>query len=123
MLEYDLRLAETDSPRKRVETLADLADALSDEVKLLAGKDSDRLAKLYGKVVHEGVVIRARGLAPAERLEVLPLLVKRLQRTQEQTGDFLQKLPRGQSEPFQAIALAAHAGQRELRELLEEGSK
>jgi hypothetical protein len=123
LLEYDLRLAETDHPRHRVETLAHLASALSGEVKLLAGKDSDRLAGLYGKVVQQGVVARARTLPPAERLEVLAPIMKQLQQTHEQAGELARKLPRDDAGPLLVIAAAARTGQQQLRDLMQEGGE
>ena len=55
LLELDMKLAQSDSPRERVETLAKLAQNLEGESRSLAKvagpKDLQTLAKLYSKVV------------------------------------------------------------------------
>jgi hypothetical protein len=128
LLDCDLRLADTDSPRERVETLAELADALTGEVKMLApstaaGKELNVLAGLYGKIVKDGVVVRARTLPVGERQETLAPIVKQLERAQGEVGDLARKMPANAAEPLRVIVAAAQTGQRQLRDLMREDSE
>jgi len=117
----DVRLAEADTPQKRVEALAELADALRQEGQALRGADGGRaelteVAGLYERVIREGVVPRARTLPADERRAVLDPIVKRLGQAEQEA----RALARGPAaEPLLQIAAAARAGDRELRKLLE----
>src|SRR5262249_21225359 len=73
LVECDVRLAQAETPKQRVEALAHLADALWRETHTLgdanggAAKEVAELAGLYERVVRDGVVPRARTLPRPQR--------------------------------------------------------
>jgi hypothetical protein len=73
LMDCELRLAEADAPRQRVEALTDMADALEQEAvaQAAAREVVATLAQLYEKVVGDGVVRRPRHLPPANQGAVL----------------------------------------------------
>jgi hypothetical protein len=125
LLAHDLDLAEARTPRQRVETLAALADELKEETSALAqvaGPDDLRdLARLYRKVVREGVVARAHSLPASQRRAVLEPIAERLQRTGR---DFhqLARASRQAGDPLRQIADAATDGDSSLRNLMKEAT-
>ncbi|MCI0456662.1 MAG: hypothetical protein L0Z62_06745, partial [Gemmataceae bacterium] len=127
LLECDLRLAEADSPRKRVETLAELADTLHRESRALSQGDGAQelqaLARLYERVIEKGVVPRAREMpAGQERLEALKPIVAQLAQAEREARQLAERLAQKSartSEPLRQIAAAAKTGDRELRGLME----
>jgi hypothetical protein len=122
LVDYDARLAEADTPRKRVETLAELADALHRETHTLTpvapAKDLQELANLYEKVIDGGVVPRARTLPAAERRAVLDPIREQLARAERDARALAQKT--AASAPLLQMAAAAQKGDRQLRDLMEE---
>src|SRR5205823_5793347 len=114
--------AEADTPRKRVETLAELADALHRETHTLAPeapiKDLQDLASLYEQVIHDGVVPRARTLPAAERREVLVPIRTQLARVERDAERLAEKA--SSAAPLLQIAAAARKGDQQLRALMEE---
>jgi hypothetical protein len=124
LLELDMKLAQTDSPRQRVETLAKLAQNLEGESRSLAQvaapKDLHSLAKLYSKVVEEGLVQRARKLPAKERRQVLDPILSQLMVAKKEAEEMMQKAPPEKAAPFQVIAVAAGNTNLQLRKLMEE---
>jgi hypothetical protein len=123
LVDCDVRLAETGSPGQRVETLAELADALRREGDALrradGGEDELReVARLYAKVVREGVVSRARALPPAERRRVLDPIADRLARAEREAREQAARHAPAAG-PLLQIAEAARDGDRQLRALME----
>jgi hypothetical protein len=125
LLELDLRLAETDSLRERVETLAQVADNIHVESRDLAriakAKDLDSLARLYSLVVQEGIVARARNLPADERRETLDPIADQLARTRREAEALAEQAPET-ARPLLVIAAAASTGDRQLRDLLKEAT-
>jgi hypothetical protein len=124
LLELDMQLAQADNTRERVETLAKLAQNLEGESRSLAQvarpKDLHTLAKLYSKVVEEGLVQRARKLPAAERRQVLDPILGQLMVAKKEAEEMAQKAPAERAVPFQVIAAAARNGDLQLRKLMEE---
>jgi len=124
LLELDMKLAQSDSPRERVETLAKLAKNLEGESRSLAKvagpKDLQTLAKLYTKVVEEGLVQRARKLPAAQRRDVLDPILGQLMLAKTEAEQMAQKAPPESAVPFQIIAAASRNGDLQLRKLMEE---
>jgi hypothetical protein len=125
LLELNLRLAEDDSPRRRVETLAKVADNLQGESRALAKvagpKDLDALARLYTMVVRDGIVARARNI-PADQLrEALDPIAEQLSRTRREAEDLARKAPDA-AEPLRVIAAAARSSDLDLRDLMKEAT-
>ncbi len=125
LFERDLRLARATTPRERVEVLAALADDLQGETRLLAPDadvaDLDALAQMYGDVVRDGIVPRARelDLPPAERRELLRQVADRLAETAGDADRRSKQVPESAS-ALRAIALAARDGDGVLRQMIQE---
>jgi hypothetical protein len=123
LIELDMKLAQAESPRERVETLAKLAKNLEGESRSLAHiafpKDLQTLAKLYSRVVEEGLVQRARKLPLKERRQVLDPILGQLMVAKKEAEEMARKVP-PESASFQVIAAAAHSSHRQLRNLMEE---
>ena len=79
LLQRDLRLAEAKAPTDQLAALAGMAEDLQHETINQAGRvdaaDLNRLAVLYERVIHEGVLPCVRTVPPPERKDVLPSLV------------------------------------------------
>src|SRR5262249_45340372 len=124
LMDCDLRLAEADSPRKRVEALADLADALHSETRAVtsvAGADDlGALATMYEQVIRDGVVPRARALPAGQRKGVLDPIVSRLSQAERDVRQLAGKADAAAARPLLAMAAAAGAGDRQLRALMGE---
>jgi hypothetical protein len=124
LLERDLRLATAAAQRERVEALADLADDLQGETRELAlepeATDLETLSELYGRVVREGIIIRAQALPVAQRREVLGPIADRLVKAGKAAEMLAQDVPSDSAKSLKSIALAADDGSRELQALLRE---
>jgi hypothetical protein len=125
LADLDVRLAEADTPRKRVEALADMAESLRQQGQALRRADDGaeemgEVARLYEQVVREGVVARARQLPPAERRQVLDPIVRRLARAERESRRLAGRPDTPAPGPLLRIADAARQGDRELRDLMEE---
>jgi hypothetical protein len=122
VVDCDVRLAEADTPRKRVETLAELADALHRETHTLTptapAKDLQDLASMYEQVIRDGVVPRARTLPAKERREVLDPIRAQLARAERDAQRLAEKA--SSAAPLLQIAAAAQKGDQQLRALMEE---
>jgi len=126
LLELDLRLAEAESPRRRVETLAQLADNLHGESRALAKvadpMDLDALARLYTTVVRDGIVARARTIPADQRRKALDPIADQLARARRAAEDLADKAQPDAAAPLLRIAAAARSGDRELRDLIQEAT-
>jgi hypothetical protein len=126
VLELDLRLAEAESPRRRVETLAQLAENLHSESRALArvaeAKDLDALARLYSMVVRDGIIARARSIPAEERRDTLDAIAEQLARTRRDAENLAQDARPGAAKPLLVIAAAAQTGDRQLRDLMKEAT-
>jgi hypothetical protein len=124
LVALDVTLAEAETPRRRVETLAKLADSLHGESQSLAkaagSKELDSLAQLYGQVVREGLVPRARKLPVEQRKETLNPIVSQLERTQKEARARAETAAPAAARTFEVIAAAAQAGDLRLRALMDE---
>jgi len=124
MIELDMQLAQGDSPRQRLETLAKLAQSLQGESRALAEvaepKDLQALARLYGKVVNDGIVARARKLPAGQRRQALDPIVVQLARANRETEELARKASPASAAPLQQIAATARTGDVQLRALMEE---
>jgi hypothetical protein len=124
LADCDVRLAEADTPRKRVEALADMADALRHQGQALRRADAEEemgeVARLYEEVVREGVVARARTLPAPERRQVLAPIARRLARAEREARRLAGRADAPAAAPLLRMAEAARAGDRELREMIEE---
>lgn len=122
LLQRNLRLAAANSPRQRLEALADLADDLNSESQTLmqaaSPTDLATLAQLYRKVVQEGIVAQAKALPPAERATALGPIADRLTRVWNDADELADRLPAGTSRSLRVIAAAARDGDKQLRGLL-----
>jgi hypothetical protein len=121
LVRCDLRLARAGNAEERVRALADLANGLRGESQLLAraagAHELDRLARLYGKVIREGVVTRSVAVPASERQRVLAPIVADLARAERDVEQLAGKAP-ASAEALRLIAAAAREGEARLRELM-----
>jgi hypothetical protein len=124
VMECDLKLAQAQTPRERVEALAELANVLQRETALLSKSarptELNKLASLYKQVIQDGVLPRARELPMEERKEVLPTVTAQLGHARREAEQLAKSTPRS-AEAMQTIAFAARDGDLQLRGLLQEG--
>jgi hypothetical protein len=118
VMHHDVRLASARSPRERMESLADLADVLQVDARELADAaapdDLGALARMYERVVKEGIVKQARAAPAADRAKVAEGVAERLQKAAEDAESVAKLQPEERAEPLHAIARAARAGEQEL---------
>jgi hypothetical protein len=126
LLNCDVNLAEADTSRQRVEALAALADELKEETRALARvaakDDLQGLARLYEKVIADGVVAHARNLPMSERRPILGPIADRLRQTQHDLQKMAQGSRPASAEPLQQIAAAAQSADGRLRDLMQEAT-
>jgi hypothetical protein len=124
LLECDLLLARANSPRERLEILAELARDLHHESQLLAEAASEEdltaLAKLYVLVLRDGIWKQARSLPPSQRRTVLRPIAERLAQAAHGTDEKMHTVPRSKEPALQTIAEAARDLERRLDALLQE---
>jgi hypothetical protein len=117
---YDPALHATTNPKERVKRLATVAQRLQGEAKdhALAGKlkEVTSLARQFEVLLRDGLLPQARTLADADRPELLDSLADQLARA-ESEANWLAKEHTDVAKPLQDIAVAAHNGHLELREL------
>jgi hypothetical protein len=120
---HGLKLAEDGTPRERVEAMAGAADTLFDESRAVARKerddDIDDLAQLYGRVVRDGLLPRAKSLPPEDRRDVLAPIANRLSEARSEALALRQTegLEEGARAALDQIAAAAAEGSEQLRSL------
>lgn len=123
LVQYDLKLASTDSQRERVEVLAEMAGALQEESHNVAKSATAtallKQAQRYRKTVSEGIVPEARKLPMEERPEVLKHVSAQLAQTAQAADKMAKQLPPGSAQAFREIAAAARAGDEQIRGLME----
>jgi hypothetical protein len=124
LLQRDLRLAQANTPRERIEILADVADDLRGETRTLAQASALReltaLATLYHRVVNDGIVQQAKVLPPSQRRAVLNHIADRLARTATMIEQLAQRTETEYARPLRTIAETARKGNRQLSALLPE---
>lgn len=124
LLERDLRLAKAQTPRKRLETLVDLADDLQGQTRKLirraAAEDLQNLAELFAQVVDEGIVRGAGSLPAADRPQVLGAAAERLTRAGQDADRLALEVGDDSAESLRLIAKAAQHGGDQLRTLMRE---
>jgi hypothetical protein len=124
LVRHDLRLAMAATPRERLAILADVADEILDPAGALtaetANSQLEALARLYERVVQEGILRQARTLPPAERRSILSPIAKRLASNAQHMDRLVQKVPGEQSRPLLSIASVAREGNRQLDSLVAE---
>ena len=127
LMASNLELAEAETPRDRVEELAKIARALHGQTAKLvragAAKEMERLAALYGRVIREGVVPRAKSLPAKERQAALENIAGELARVGQEAEDMARSANPATAEPLRAISAAARAGDAQLRSLMGEGTE
>jgi hypothetical protein len=126
LMECDLKLAEAETARERLEALTELAEVLHRETTLLSKSapraELTKLAGLYKQVIKEGVVARARELPMPQRKEVLGSVAAELAKTRRDAEKSAQAAPRS-AEALLLIAAAAGDGDAQLRQLMREATE
>jgi hypothetical protein len=118
LMKRDLRLAQARNPKERVEALAALAADLHAESLAVAdaasADDLNGLARMYDKVVRNGLVPQARDLRPEERARVLEPIVKQLERAGYEAGNVARDMDGPSRDAFATIAAAAEDAKGQL---------
>jgi hypothetical protein len=118
VMQHDVRLASPLSAKQRVETLADLADALQTDAREMADAaspgDLEALAGMYEHVVQEGIVKQTLAAPAADRATVAEGIGERLHTTSEDAERVARSQPEEKAAPLHAIARAARAGEQQL---------
>jgi hypothetical protein len=116
----DQRVAKAQTPREKVEILAEFADELlrtTRDPQQLPSDNSLRLvAQLYEETVCDQLLAQARAIPPGAQRSVLPRLAKELGRIESEFSRLAAAAP-GSAVHLQKIAAAARDGDRELRQL------
>jgi hypothetical protein len=124
LMQRNLRLARASTNRDRIEALTDLAVDLHRETGALASAghsdDLTALANLYGRVVRDGVIDRARLLDEKERAQVLTPLADRLADMERQAKELAAGVPTASAELLRSMAETAREGTEQLRSLARE---
>jgi hypothetical protein len=122
LMKRNLRLAAARSPQERVQALAEVADDLHSETQALAElADTDdlaELARLYQRVVREGIITQAKTLPAADRPAVLVAIADRLVQVGGEAERLAGRVPVASARPLRDIAAAARDGDRQLRDLI-----
>jgi hypothetical protein len=120
----DRRLARAQSPRQKVEALAEFADDLLREARqadaLPTADRLETLAKVYGDTVNDlqqRAEDYARAGPPDERRAILPRLASELGRTESEFSRLAAEAPEASAPHLLAIAAAAQKGDQTLRNL------
>jgi len=121
---YGIKPVETDGPIARINAMADAADQLYDHGKKdvpagLPDTEVIALTQLYTRVLEEGILKSAEGVAPEDRTKVLQPIAARLGKANSQWFQLSQQtgLRAGVKTALQNAALAAHDGEEKLRKL------
>lgn len=113
LVDRDLKLAAAQEPKDRVQTLAEIADDIRGETSNLVNHaEADELmhlARLYDRVVRDGVIAQARTVPLADREGVLGAIADQLARTWHEAETAAQDSPMG------VIAKAAHEGSETIK--------
>jgi hypothetical protein len=122
LLQRSLRLAEATSARQRVEGVAGLAELLHGESgtlgRLAEADDVEALARLYERVIQEGVVARAQALPAAELRDVLEPIAGRLAQAGREADGLAREVPAASAGWVQSLAAVSRKGEEQLRALM-----
>jgi hypothetical protein len=125
LLRQDLRLATAGSAGERVAILADVADDIHHEIRLLVQEgpavNVDGLARLYERVIREGIMIQAQALPQSNRRHVLHLVASRLEVAARNAQRLMKEVPVPAATSLGLVANAALDGQHRLNALELEG--
>jgi hypothetical protein len=123
LLDRDLKLAKAKTSQERVQELSNLAEELRGETRILATAadpgDLMKLAKLYGKVIDEGIIQRASALPEQERAKVLKPIADKLEKAGKEADELARQVPQAAGS-LELIAMAARRGNDKLTSLLAE---
>ena len=121
----DSRLAKAQTPREKVEVLAEFADELLREARqpdaLPTAERLEVIASVYEETVREKLPEQARAIAPDVRRKPLPRLAGELGRTESEFSRLAAAAPES-AVYLQRIAAVAREGDRELRRLANDAS-
>jgi hypothetical protein len=124
LVHYDLRLNAASTPGERLDILADVAQALHDESRTLAGEaaqdELSQLAGLYERVVRNGLTKCASTLSPAQRVRSLKPIIDQLEKAAQASERLSKRTPAECARPVQKMAAIAWEGRRQLTSLLSE---
>lgn len=122
--ENHLRLTQARSLGERLEELGRFVDHLHDYTRdqTISAEPATlhNLARIYDRLVSEGMVRGARTLKPLEREKVLAPLAERLARVEEDAERWARAAAPNSAEPMRQIAAVARLGTRQLHALIRE---
>lgn len=110
-------------PVARLAVLDSLERDLHEEAttlsKITPGTEMDSLARMYEKVVGDGIVEQARLMTADERKARLPAYNDRLAKAEQEANRMAAEAPPGSDRPLKDIARAAQKGRIELARMLQ----
>jgi hypothetical protein len=126
LIRHNVRLAMANNPADRVAILADVADDLQQEMRWLAREgdpeDLATLARLYDRIVREGIMVQAQGLPAANRRPVLHPVANRLAVAARHAHELMREVSSPAASSLSRVADAALDGQHRLHALEIEGT-
>jgi hypothetical protein len=122
----DRRLAKAQTPREKVEVLAEFADDLLQGVRepnsLPALERLEMLAGLYEDTVGKELLTQASAVPPGEQRALLPRLASELGRIESEFSRLAAASGPDEAAPLRRIAAAARDSDRRLREIARDAS-
>lgn len=123
MVDVNLELVEADTPAQRINKLSRIADQLFGEMREIArvdaeGENLQRLARLYHRVVMQGIVEYAPEIPLPQWAETLLPLSERLTEMAGKTDEFIRMVQPNAVEPLQRVAVDARAASKRINGIL-----
>jgi hypothetical protein len=122
----DRRLAKAETPRQKVEVLAEFADGLLTEVRqsgdLPTAERLELLATVYNETLQQEMLKHARAVSPDEQRVLLPRLAGEMGRTESEFTRLASEAPEAEAVHLRQIAATAHECDQRLRQLARDAS-
>lgn len=121
-----LKLAKADTPRQKVEVLAEFADDLLRKIRqagtLPPAEELQLLAAVYNETLRDELLTHARAVSPNEQRVLLPRLATEMGRTESEFARLASEAPEAEAAQLRQIAAAAHECDQALRQLARDAS-
>jgi hypothetical protein len=122
----DRRLARAETPRQKVEVLAEFADGLLTQVRqsgdLPTAERLELLATVYNETLQQEMLKHARAVSPDEQRVLLPRLAGEMGRTESEFTRLASEAPEAAAVHLRQIAATAHECDQRLRQLARDAS-
>ena len=120
VLDKNMQLAIESSPAKRLQTLEKIADDLDSETRTLAllarTEDLNELARMYDKVIRDGLLRQAGNMSVEEKARDLPTMADRFFASSQRAEEAAKGVPPAVAGPLKSIANTARFATDTLRQ-------